>query len=114
MVLDGDKHVRKGRSELTTTSPAPATAAHLLSYVSLSFTIAIAVTVVQDFLEEDLHYKIMSKEISGTDLQIKLSSRISAGALPRLVVVGEAKSLHATWVIFDRFVKICLDCPRLA
>lgn len=62
MVLDGDKHVRKGRSELTTTSPAPATPAHLLSYISLSFTIAVAVTVVQDFLEEDLHYKIMSKE----------------------------------------------------
>ncbi|CAM6067206.1 unnamed protein product [Sphagnum tenellum] len=34
--------------------------------------------------------------------KIKLSSRISAGALPRSVVVGEAKSLHATWVIFDR------------
>jgi hypothetical protein len=37
-------------------------------------------------------------------LQVKLSARISPGALPRSVVVWEAESVHATWVIFDRFV----------
>ncbi|CAK9265232.1 unnamed protein product [Sphagnum jensenii] len=36
--------------------------------------------------------------------KVKLSAPISPGALPRSVVVREAESLHATWVILDRFV----------
>lgn len=34
--------------------------------------------------------------------KVNLSTRIVPGALPRVIVVQEAESLHATWVIFDR------------
>lgn len=37
------------------------------------------------------------------EFQVNLSTRIVPGALPRVIVVQEAESLHATWVIFDRF-----------
>ncbi|CAK9881230.1 unnamed protein product [Sphagnum jensenii] len=34
--------------------------------------------------------------------KVNLSTRIVPGALPRVIVVQEAESSHATWVIFDR------------
>lgn len=34
--------------------------------------------------------------------KVNLSTRIVPGALPRVIVVQEAESLHAAWVIFDR------------
>jgi hypothetical protein len=47
------------------------------------------------------------------EIQVNLSSRIVPGALPRVIVVQEAESLHATWVIFDRFY-LCLSLHPVA
>jgi hypothetical protein len=59
-----------------------------------------------------IHHLVMNIIILQVDLdilchlvefQVNLSTRIVPGALPRVIVVQEAESLHATWVIFDRF-----------
>lgn len=58
-----------------------------------------------------IHHLVMNIIILQVDLdilchlvefQVNLSTRIVPGALPRVIVVQEAESLHATWVIFDR------------
>lgn len=66
-----------------------------------------------------IHHLVMNIIILQVDLdilchlvefQVNLSTRIVPGALPRVIVVQEAESLHATWVIFDRFY-LCLSLP---